>query len=385
MELNSEDVLVARYGELVLKGKNRSYFTKQLKINIKKAFKKLEINNSIVYEFDRIVVFDIKKEQRAILQELFSFLPGISLFFFASQIVREENKLLDLLFNLFKDFNSFKLEVKRRDKNFAENSSNFKKYLAVKLFEKYQLKGVINNPEIIANIEILKEHFLVFTERFKGKGGLPVYSSGKALVLLSGGIDSPVAASLVMQRGFNIDFITFINEPNKNQKTIEKITRLANLISFNKTICSGKLLVFDFTAIQKELIHISNESYRIVLMRRVFYKAASMFKYDCLVTGEVLGQVASQTIENLKVIQSATPDTFIVRPLIGFSKDKIIELAKFFNTFDISIEQHLDTCSEFSPKNPTTKAKLINVEKLESELIFLNDLIEKGVSELSND
>lgn len=378
-------ILICRYGELVLKGKNRLQFVKQLKKNVKQAFKKLSITNPVDYQFDMLVVGEVISTQRSLLKNLFTRLPGLSVCLFALQIPHDEAQLLALLQQVVQSHPSFKIEVRRRDKLFACNSSAFKKYLALQLWEKYQLKGKLVDPAITVHVEVTKEHFLIISESFNGIGGLPVFTSGTALALLSGGIDSPVAASLVLQRGFNVDFITFINEPGHNAATIGKIQRLANLVSLNQTLCTGRLFVFDFTDLQKELSHISLEGYRIVLMRRCFYKIASLFKYDCLITGEALGQVASQTIDNLKVIQTVVPNTFVIRPLIGLSKDKIIEWAKALGTFETSIEHHMDTCTVFAPKKPTTKAKLAIVEKLESELLFVRELIEAGVKKLQND
>nr|WP_318032920.1 7-cyano-7-deazaguanine synthase [Mycoplasmopsis cynos] len=233
----------------------------------------------------------------------------------------------------------------------------------------------VHTPDQIFYIEVRSVKTFLFTNYIAGLGGLPVGVSGKVLHLISGGFDSPVAAFQMMKRGLRVEFLTFITPPQTDQKTIDKIVQLVKILNNYQNSCN--LIIADYSHLMNYISFVSKESYKITLMRRSFYRIAEQIakkhKILAISNGDNLGQVASQTLESLHTIGSATK-LQILRPLLTFDKNQIINIAKEIKTHDISIIKANETCELFAPKEPITKPTIEQAIKLENELTNLLEL-----------
>lgn len=385
--LTSEPIIVVKYGELSLKGKNQPDFVKILQKNLTKTLSSFKLVFKTHYDYLEIYDFDLA-QINAIITTLQA-IPGISLIHLGYKLERDLDLLKICVNANMSDDVSFRIECKRKDKKYQYNSLELKVLLAnYVLTNHHNLKVDLNDPMVQIDVEITKQNFLVFTNKYRGLNGLPVGSSGKVLVLLSGGIDSPVAAHQLLKRGMHVDFLTFITPPHTTLQTVNKIKKLAQIITQNGTLCDSLLYVCNFASILHELNHCHPESYKITMMRRFFLKIAEQLcakhNYDAIATGDALGQVASQTITSLKTISQVTPDLLILRPLIGFDKNEIINYAKMLGTYTTSILPYDDACSLFAPKKPVTNPKVIVATKIEQDLnltgILVNSVINKQIT-----
>ncbi len=368
--------IVVRFSELTLKGKNRMMFVKKLLNNfLAKLNEELEQQLEIKKDFDKFEIV-VPPQQIVKVEAILKNLIGASSY----SLVKEFNDYESLEKELIKMANdlqgTFKVFPKTRQKGLVQSSDTFKRQVAKSILDNSDLKVNITNPDHKIIIESYEKTMWLHYKTVKLPEGLPVGSNGKSLSLLSGGFDSPVASYLMMKRGMDVDYISFLTPPHTSQKTEEKIISIAKeLKKFSGR--EQRLYIVNYTEIQNELSHISDERYRIVLMRRSFVRIAShlakKYKYDNLVTGDNLGQVASQTIDGLKVTTKAT-DELILRPLITYSKNEIMNVSKQIGTHDLSVIKADDTCSLFVPNKPTTKPNLEKSIKLEEELIVLNEL-----------
>ena len=373
-------VILIRYGELTLKGKNRSNFVNLLAKNIKKILTNIKFNLKVKYDLMEITDFDKNEIQNIIV--LLKKVSGISVINIGYKITKDLDLLKQLVFVNLDQNKTFKLECSRKDKSYQLKSLEIiKQVSSFCLINNPNLKVDLHAPEKKVYIEVHKSYFLVFIQRFSGSCGLPVGTSGKVLVLLSGGIDSPVAAYTLMNRGLRVDFLTFITPPHTSDDALAKVKKLTQIITHNGLLCDSTLYVANFTPIIRELSHIDPESYKITMLRRYFLKFAEKllkkYGYDAIATGEALGQVASQTIASLKTISNATPNLLILRPLIAMDKNKIIEIAKKINTYETSILPFNDACSLFVPKNPITMPKINVANKIEQQFDYIDILINK--------
>jgi len=377
--------VVCHYSEIGLKGKNRKFFEEKLIENIKKAlpedsFKKVRrISGRILIELKES--FQKEKIKKA-LKNVF----GISYFAFAidcqQKIDAIKKKALELLKS--EKFRTFKIETQRSKKDFPLTSqeinekvgeyvlNNLKSQnsnLKSKYHQKTKIKVNLKKPEVICFIEIVEKYAFLYLEKIKGPGGLPLGVSGKAVSLLSGGIDSPVASFYTMKRGVKLIFVHFTSYPFTSQNSLEKVRKIIKVL--NKFQFRSKLYLVPFTKIQKEILLKTKAKLRVVLYRRFMFKIAELIakkeKAKAIVTGESIGQVASQTLENILVIEEGIKFS-VLRPLIGFDKEKIIQKAKEIGTFSISILPGEDCCARFLPKHPETKANLQEVKKEEKKL-----------------
>jgi thiamine biosynthesis protein ThiI len=237
------------------------------------------------------------------------------------------------------------------------------------VFEKSKKPGKMKGAEMECFIEIVDDKALIYFEKIKGPGGLPVGSGGSALTMLSGGIDSPVAAYYGIKRGVKMDFVHFHSIPYTSEASNEKVRTLAaSLLQFQS---HAKIFMIPFAKIQQEIVMNTPEKLRVILYRRMMMRIAEKLandrKYLALYSGESVGQVASQTLENIRATEDAVKLP-ILRPLIGFDKDEIIEVAQKIKTFETSILPHEDCCTRFIPKHPETKADLKDVHAAEKNL-----------------
>lgn len=374
-------IIYIKYGELTLKGKNRKDFVKVLVKNIKLALFNF---HDLIYEinYDNLKLKNVKDEKSAqnIINELID-VYGIQSISYATEIPLEleliKATVLSMLINIKN--RTFKIDVTRSNKNYFLNSMELAQKLGgYVLSNNHNLKVQIKNPDILVRVEIKNNSAIIYNQKIPGAQGLPVGINGRALVLLSGGIDSPVASRLVMKRGIAVDFITFITPPHTSQEALDKTVSLAKIITKNNKLCKSNLYVCNFTKLQDEIAHISKESYRITIMRRYFMRIAKQKAIElnalALVTGEALGQVASQTLESMQTIANVLDGFLILRPLLTYDKNEIIELATKFKTYQTSILPYCDSCSLFAPKNPITKPKETVAKSLEEESLIINDI-----------
>ena len=380
-------IIYIKYSELTLKKKNRMDFIRILFNNVKWALQNFNLKIQYFYDYMSIVDFDEQNidEILAILKEI----PGINSFYVAYLIDKNLDNLVEFSLSIIQNeinknnnLKSFRITSRRQDKNFT-SSLEIINLVAGKILSKTSLIVDLHKADLNLQIEVKKDNIVVFVNGNNGSNGLPVGSSGRALVLLSGGIDSPVAAKLLMLRGLKVDFITFITPPHTSEKALDKVRDLAKLITLNSKLCKSKLFICNFSDIQHELTHIKKESYRITLMRRQFFKIAKTIAIKnnttVLATGESLGQVASQTIESMTTISQVLDNFLILRPLVSYDKEQIISLAKKFNTYETSILPYDDSCSLFAPKNPITKPNIETALELEKDCFLLDSIVENVI------
>ncbi len=382
-------VFIVRYGEIFIKGKNRRFFENRLAGNIRKILNFKGFDYTLKQTRGRFYVEGKSLDILDVLKNV----PGIVSVSAGKKCKREIESIgktaLELFFLLEKKPSSFKVETKRADKTYPLTSIEISKKVA-----DYVLKNGIDtavdvhDPEVVIGVEIQKGLVCVFCITERGIGGLPVGVSGKVVTMLSGGIDSPVASFLMQKRGCEIFPVYFHGFPFTSDMVKQKIIKLTEkLTKFQPEI---KLSIVNFTPVLKELKKKSPDKLIIILMRRFMVRVAEKLaeKYGCkaIVTGDNLGQVASQTLDNLQCITDASKN-LILRPLLGYDKQEIISIARGIDTFDISTEPYEDCCSLFVPKFPEIYGKIeevreaekpFEIEKLVNESIELTEVIEVG-------
>tara|TARA_Y100000310_G_scaffold294203_1_gene324498 strand:+ start:10615 stop:11784 length:1170 start_codon:yes stop_codon:yes gene_type:complete len=364
------DCFVVHYAEIAIKGKNRPLFERQLIENIVKSIKGLK-SNGVKRRYGRVIV-NLKED--SMIEEIknkLPMVPGISSFSPAFKTNHEIENIKARSLELLKesDAKSFYIKSKRSFKQFPLKSLEIAKEVGGHLAEKTSKIVDFIEPEIRIFLEIIENGTYIYTEKIEGIGGLPVGVSGKVLVMLSGGIDSPVASYLTLKRGCKNIYMHFHSEPYTKESSRKKVEELANHISQYQN--ETKVLMVPLIDIQKEVMTKTDKKYRIILYRRFMFRIAEALarknKAKALVTGENLGQVASQTIENIHTIHS-TVSLPVIQPLITYDKQEIINLAKEIGTYEISIQPHDDCCSLFIPKHPATKSDIKQVIAEESKL-----------------
>ncbi|QBQ08063.1 thiamine biosynthesis protein ThiI [Spiroplasma gladiatoris] len=366
--------ILVRYGELTLKGNNREYFITKLIQNIKFKLKKYKEFVEYKKDYNSLTITVNETKINEIIDVLTTTF-GIYSISIVDIVKKDEDLILQKTLEIAKSLKeyTFKVEVERKDKNFPIGSSDLKIKIASNILKNTNnLKVDVKKPENKITVIIKIDGAYIFTSKIVASKGLPVGVGGKAISLLSGGIDSPVASYLTLKRGMQVDFLHFMTPPHTSKEALNKVFSLAlALEKYNQTHFS--LYVCDFSLILQELMHIKEESYRITIMRRIFVKIANklaqLINAKAIITGDNLGQVASQTIESLNVINK-TSDLTIIRPLITYDKEEIIDIAKKIDTYKISILPFDDVCSLYVPKNPITKPKLFIAEGQEKNLLI---------------
>ena len=379
--------VMIRYGELALKGQNRPFFEDTLVRNIKKRLSDLD-SVMVKKEQGRIFVENLSEEyfDEAIerLKRVFG-IVGITICEVAEKNLEGIKQAAEVVTKseLEMGKKTFKVETKRADKKFELKSPEVSKLIGAlilrKFAEMYGLCVDVHNPDFILNIEI-RDKVYVYSSEEKGIGGMPLGTGGRAHLLLSGGIDSPVAGFMIAKRGVEIEAIHFYGFPYTGEKAKEKVIDLCKVLA--KYTDKIKLYIVPFTEIQLSIYENCDERFLTIIMRRFMMKIAQKIAMQngglALVTGESIGQVASQTMESLFCTQAAVSMP-VFRPLIGMDKEEIIRLAKKIGTYDISILPYEDCCTVFVPKHPKTKPKLEQVLAEESKL-QVEELIEKAVT-----
>lgn len=383
-------VILLRYGEIHLKGKNRGLFENALLKNIESATFSVDSQSKVLKIGGRYVVCDFCQENLNLLKEKLSKVFGLVSLSVAIETENDENKIISAVQNFVKstDFNNistFKTEVKRADKHFPIHSTDFEAILGGVVLDIFpNLKVKLSQPDLTINVDIRENgKTYIFTNKIPCAGGLPVGVSGKALVMLSGGIDSPVACYLMAKRGVQISAIHFHSYPYTSKQAKEKVITLAKEV---KDYCGGfKLYCVSFTKIQEEIHKNCKEGYMITIMRRIMMriceKIALKNGYLAVVTGENLGQVASQTIESMTSTESVLNKIPVFRPVLTYDKLEIIDISKKIGTFETSILPYEDCCTVFLPKNPLIKPKIDLVEKEEAK-IDIEFLVDQAIKNL---
>ncbi len=377
--------ILIRYGELTLKGKNRNVFERQLLKNIKSQLKQYKLK--IHKDRNRIYIEEVPSKDVDNIKKCLKLVPGIHSFAIAKICSNDLDTIKKVALEQFDPTNpEFKVVVKRIWKGYDLVSNEIERQVGAHiLIHNDGLEGMkvkIKNPNQQVKIEIHEESAYVFAKHEPGMGGLPIGTAGRAILLLSGGIDSPVAAIEAMKRGLRIDCFHFSSPPYTNEQAFEKVKDLVKVLhTYDKSI---KLYNFHVADLQIELSKKCKDSLQVILLRRMMMRICDMWMDElgatAIVTGENLAQVASQTLANMDIVNS-TVSRLILRPLVTYDKNQIIEYAKKYNTYDISIRPFDDCCVLFLPKSPATNAKLAVVVEEESKLMY-NKIVQEVKNEV---
>lgn len=364
--------LAVSFGEIFLKGRNRNTFYKTAINNIKRNIRDIGYDDMFQESSKLYIKADRDKFDRLIkeIKKVFGIV-------YISEVVRCEKTVEDIsktskdlikYYNFDKEM-TFKVESKRTDKSFALKSPELSAKIGGDILEKYNDLSVdIHKPDFTVFIDI-KSKAYIYINRVEGLGGLPLGSGGEGLLLLSGGIDSPVAGFLMAKRGMNINAIHFHSYPFTSKRAHQKAMDLAKILS----AYTGKMTVYSvnlaeiYKAISKNCPRRETTILSRRFMMRIANKISEKYSYQTLITGESLGQVASQTIESVSVINDSSKLP-ILRPLIAMDKKDIIEISEKIDSYDKAIEPYDDCCSIFAPDSPVTKPKLKYIEKSEENL-----------------
>lgn len=377
--------ILVRYGELSTKGKNRSSFIGRLRDNVRQTFSDIE-GFRVKAERDRMFIY---LDGESAMEQVLARLPrvfGIQTF---SPVTQAELSLesmqeaaMKVMEKLDTDQKSFKVSVKRPNKAFPHEKPEIVQAVGSQVLRNYPgLSVQMKDPDIDLKIEVREEGAFMMAETIQGAGGLPVGAGGKALLMLSGGLDSPVAGYHMLKRGVRLELIHFFSPPFTNERAKEKVFDLAEKLSgFGSSV---NLHIIPFTKLQQEVHKQVPDNITMTSTRRMMMRVADLVleetKCQAIVTGESLGQVASQTLESLHAINAVT-HTPVLRPLIAMDKLDIIETAQAIDTYDISIRPFEDCCTIFTPANPKTKPKLEKVEYYENFVDF-DELIREAAAE----
>lgn len=374
-----DGLILIKYGELTTKKDNRRLFINTLYDNINKKLKTLEHN--IIKEYSRMYIEYNKNDEDKIINILKNIF-GIHAFSVALKTNTVVDEIKDKVYTSLKDkdFKTFKVETKRRDKTFDIKSMDFNNLIGGFILK--NIKGIkvdVRNPEVLINIEINKDITYIYLNEIKGLGGYPVKVLGKGLLMLSGGIDSPVAGYLSLKRGVCLDAIYFEAIPHTSLNAREKVISLAEeLLKYTTNI---NLYVVPITKLQESIYKNIDSTYMITILRRMMYRIAEEIakEKECLilVNGESIGQVASQTLSSINAINRVVSIP-IIRPVACFDKLEIIDIAKRINTYNTSILPYEDCCTIFVPKHPVINPKIEKCEYYES-LIDYKTMIDECI------
>ncbi|CAM11935.1 Thiamine biosynthesis protein [Candidatus Phytoplasma australiense] len=367
--------ILIRFGELFLKGKNKKYFIQKLKELLQNKLKNLaNINLQVQHDYAYLdYCCHLEKE---VLKRL-SYVSGIASFVIVQQAEKNIDDIVSkaslMLKEKIKKPVLFKIETIRKDKSFFLTSLELTQKVAPLILQSLQglLKVDVKKPEVILNIEVKKEKIYLYcqNDQKKALGGFPNFSSGKGLVFLSGGIDSPVAAYLAMKKGIAIELLHFEASPLTPLESVQKVIDLAKILSRYSANGQVKLHLIPFRTLQETIHQKVSDAYIINVMRRMMYRLGDQIAktnhHLCLINGESVGQVASQTLESMQTTSCIT-NINILRPLAMMDKNQIIEIAKNIETFDISIRPFQDCCTVYLPSRPVTKPKTKISEKEEN-------------------
>lgn len=375
MVIRMKEIILVRFGDLVLKGKNKPTFINQVKRLLKTKLK--ECNVEFEYQHDRIFIHLKEDNKEQVLKQL-GYVSGVASYSFVYRCENDLDKIADLAVEVIaKEIETpttFKVETKRADKKFPMSSLEISQTLAAKILPRVKTLTVdVKNPKQVLNVEIRHDSAYLYVGKIPGLGGYPIGLGGKGLVMLSGGIDSPVAAYLMMKQGVEIELFHFESTPLTPLESVQKVIDISKKLALFMPNNRIKLHLVPFTKIHTEILRFVEDSYIITIMRRMMYRLGEMFAESrgllTLINGESVGQVASQTLDSIKVVENVT-NIPILRPVITYDKIEIIRLAEKIDTFDISIRAFNDCCSIYVPKSPVTHPKIDRAEVEEAKFDF---------------
>ena len=374
-------VILIKYGELTTKKSNRKFFINTLYNNILKKLKDLDV--IISKDMSRMYIEYDSINENLVLKRIGEIF-GIHAYEIAYKVETDKDNILDtikevLSSNIDSNNYTFKVETKRSYKKFSMDSMECNHFFGSFILKNFSnLKVDVHNPNIVVHVEIREKYSYVYLNEYKGIGGYPVGTLGRGLLMLSGGIDSPVAGYLALKRGIKLDLVYFEAIPHTSLEARNKVIELSKKLS----IYGGemRLIIVPFTKLQETIYQNVDGNYSITIMRRMMYrimeKLALRFKGLVIINGESIGQVASQTLTSMNVITSVT-NIPVIRPVACFDKLEIIELSKKIDTYDISILPYEDCCTVFVPRHPVINPVLSECIKMESKFDYetLNDEI----------
>ncbi len=364
-------VILIKYGELSTKKGNRNYFINTLYNNIKN-----KLNNfDVAISKDRARMYiKFKNEELDSIKSVIDKIFGIHMYHIAYIVESREddikNKILEVL--MMKTFSTFKVETKRSDKSFPRNSQEMNNILGGFILKNIDnVKVDVHKPEVLIKVEIRERNSFIYLDSYQGSGGYPVGTQPKGMLMLSGGIDSPVAGYLAMKRGVSLEAVYFEAIPHTSLDAREKVIKLTEKLS--KYTDKINLHIVNFTQIQEAIYKYCRDDYCITIMRRMMYRIMDMivkkYKGFVIINGESIGQVASQTLTSMSVINEVT-NVPVIRPVACLDKLEIMDIARKIDTFEISILPYEDCCTVFVPKHPVINPKLEVVLREEAKFDY---------------
>lgn len=382
------DLILVRYGEMTLKKKNYKQFQKKINDNIKEKLKNFE-NLTFKQTDYRFYIYLNGEDYKQVIEAL-NTVVGLHSYSLCKKVEADYEKIAKVAIELIKELKTkpnltFKVETNRGDKRFPATSIEITREVAKRILPNVDgLTVDVHNPELVLSIDMRVEGTYVYVESIPGLGGLPSGMSGSGILMMSGGIDSPVAGYLALKKGIKLTALHFASPPYTSDMSLQKVIDLTEQLC--KYTIDGKmdLIVFPFTKIQERIYQKADPIYNITLMRRAMYKIAEKIVLNnndsIIVNGESIGQVASQTLESMRVINEVT-NIPVIRPLATFDKNEVIKIARKIDTYEISIKPYEDCCTIFVPEHPIIKPKLDKVLYEESKCDLV-DLIEEGLNNL---
>ena len=371
------DIILVRYGEMTLKKKNYYQFLNKINDNIKnkcRKFSKLKYFNT-----DYRFYIYLNGENYLDVIETLDTVVGLCSYSLCREVEADYDKIseeaIKLINEEMKDLRrgevTFKVVSNRGNKRFPATSIEISKEVARRVLPKVEgLKVDVHNPDITLNIDLRCEGTYIFVKTIKGLGGYPSGIAGKGLLMMSGGIDSPVAGFLTLKKGVNVMAIHYASPPYTSMQSLQKVVDLLEVLAKYTIDGNITLLVVPFTKVQDAIHEKANKNYLVTLMRRAMYKIADMVcresKIDVIINGESIGQVASQTLESMNVVNEVT-NIPIIRPVATYDKEEIIEVARKIKTYDISIRPYEDCCTVFVPEHPVIKPQIEKVLEEENK------------------
>ena len=372
-------IILIKYGELTTKSGNRNLFINILYNNIKKA---LEGYNVKIIK-NRVRMFIETEDNIEEIVDILKNIFGIHSIVIAHRVNTNTKDIEEKVLEIAKDieFNTFKVETDRADKTFAIPSMDFSRRIGALLLKNIDnIKVDVHNPEYLLKIEIREDYTYIYEKEIKASGGYPVGVAGHGLLMLSGGIDSPVAGYLAMKRGIRLECVYFESPPHTSEMAKNKVKTLVEKLT--KYDANITLNIVRFTDIQEAIYKNIDPTYMITIMRRMMYRIANKIMENnnllCLINGESVGQVASQTLTSMRVINSVT-SVPVIRPVACLDKLEIIDIARKIDTYETSILPYEDCCTIFLPKHPVINPDINKAIEYEESFDY-NKLIEEAVS-----
>ena len=376
-----EKIILIKYGELTTKKANRNLFINKIYENMKLSL----ANYNVKITKNRVRMFiEVSDNELDDVVNIVKNIFGIHSIVIAYKVKTDIEEIEQNVLNIAKstNFNTFKVETDRADKSFPIQSMDFSKRIGGLILKNLDDKKVdVHNPEYLLKIEIRNDYTYIYSKEIKALGGYPVGIAGKGLLMLSGGIDSPVAGYLAMKRGIKIECVYFESPPHTSPQAKEKVKKLVSKLNVYEP--SIKLHVINFTEIQEAIYKNINTEYMITIMRRMMYRISEkiMQERNCLtlINGESVGQVASQTLTSMSVINSVT-NIPVIRPVACLDKLEIIDIAKKIDTYETSILPYEDCCTIFLPKHPVINPNIDKAIEYEEHIDY-ETMINKAVKE----